>query len=166
MKLFTGLAFASAAFAAYSDTCIGVDSANCDGTCSAQLETCAPAGGLTSSDLACCTAADADYVCGANLCGNLPSANFNQIACCADSAEPEVPGIPTDAPVEPTADPNVPTESSTIDPSQPTQPTDAASSTMSPTSGATGTTTETTTESGASSVVMASVLALLAVFYH
>lgn len=56
------------------------------------------------SDLACCSSTDADFVCDAadNKCADLPAANVNLIPCCS-GANPTVPGISTDAPVEPTA---------------------------------------------------------------
>merc|ERR1712037_52953 len=83
MKLLKCLAITTVAFAAYTDTCNGSGASNCDGTCSSQFETCQGGSGLVVSDYACCSNADADFVC--------------------SGANPTVPGIPTDAPVEPTA---------------------------------------------------------------
>ena len=52
MKLLKNLALTTVAFAAYTDTCISSGASNCDGTCSAPLETCDGAGGgLEVSDL-------------------------------------------------------------------------------------------------------------------
>lgn len=119
-------------------------------------------------DLACCSSADADFVCNAedNKCADLPVANVNLISCCS-GANPTVPGIPTDAPVEPTASSTMSTmstDSSSSGTSTEAVVTDENGVTV--TEGTTDSSTESSTESGASSVVMASVFALLAAFYH